>query len=294
MNFKEFTEEIKIALKEKLNRDDICIYSETALKNNHTLLPGLLIEAAGSNIMYTIPLKEYYEELKEGVSIQKIAAEMAHFYQSIDSYEIAQLGNFDQLREKVIYRIVNREKNQVFLRSVPYMPYLDLAITFHVLIDNNASGCAALTISNRHLKYWGIDSSELYPLAHANTKRLFPSVINPFVDLIRFPEINSENEPFRSFLSSLKVLSNRDQSYGASCILYDNVLADLGKELQHNFYLLPYTVDEFLILPENRKYPREFLMEIVESVLNDAAEKEQFLSSHPYYYDRHTQELSCI
>ncbi len=200
MNFKEFTEEIKIALKEKLNRDDICIYSETALKNNHTLLPGLLIEAAGSNIMYTIPLKEYYEELKEGVSIQKIAAEMAHFYQSIDSYEIAQLGNFDQLREKVIYRIVNQEKNQVFLRSVPYMPYLDLAITFHVLIDNNASGCATLTISNRHLKYWGIDSSELYPLAHANTKRLFPSVINPFVDLIRFPEIMNENEPFRSFL----------------------------------------------------------------------------------------------
>ena len=72
--------------------------------------------------MYTIPLKEYYEELKEGVSIQKIAAEMAHFYQSIDSYEIAQLGNFDQLREKVIYRIVNQEKKQVFLRSVPYMP----------------------------------------------------------------------------------------------------------------------------------------------------------------------------
>src|SRR5699024_6462430 len=172
MNFEEFTEEIKIALKEKLNRDDICIYSETALKNNHTLLPGLLIEAAGSNIMYTIPLKEYYEELKEGVSIQEIAEEMAHFYQSIDSYNIAQLGNFDQLREKVIYRIVNREKNQVFLRSVPYMPYLDLAITFHVVIDNNASGCAALTISNRHLKYWGIDSSELYPLAHVNTKRL--------------------------------------------------------------------------------------------------------------------------
>ena len=287
MNFKEFTEAIKIALKEKLNRDDICIYSETALKNNHTLLPGLLIEVAESNIIYTIPLKEYYEELKEGVSIQEIAEEMAHFYQSIDSYNIAQLGNFDQLREKVIYRIVNREKNQVFLRSVPYMPYLDLAITFHVVIDNNASGCAALTISNRHLKYWGIDSSELYPLAHVNTKCLFPSVINPFVDLIHFTEIMNENELFRSF-------SNRDQSYGASCILYDNVLADLGKELQHNFYLLPYTVDEFLILPENRKYPREFLMEIVESVLNDAAEKEQFLSSHPYYYDRHTQELSCI
>ena len=249
MNFEEFTEEIKIALKEKLNRDDICIYSETALKNNHTLLPGLLIEVAESNIIYTIPLKEYYEEFKEGVSIQEIAEEMAHFYQSIDSYNIAQLGNFDQLREKVIYRIVNREKNQVFLRSVPYMPYLDLAITFHLVIDNNASGCAALTISNRHLKYWGIDSSELYSLAHVNTKRLFPSVINPFVDLIHFTEIMNENEPFRSFLSSLKVLSNRDQSYGASCILYDNVLADLGKELQHNFYLLPYTVDEFLILP---------------------------------------------
>lgn len=30
MIFKEFTEAIKIALKEKLNRDDICIYSETA------------------------------------------------------------------------------------------------------------------------------------------------------------------------------------------------------------------------------------------------------------------------
>ena len=49
MNFEEFTEEIKIALKEKLNRDDICIYSETALKNNHTLLPGLLID----QILYT-------------------------------------------------------------------------------------------------------------------------------------------------------------------------------------------------------------------------------------------------
>ncbi len=54
MNFKKFTEEIRIALKEKLNREDICIYSEIALKNNHTLLPGLIIEEKGSNILHSM------------------------------------------------------------------------------------------------------------------------------------------------------------------------------------------------------------------------------------------------
>lgn len=292
MNFKKFTEEIRIALKEKLNREDICIYSETAVKNSHTLLPGLIIEEKGSNILHSIPLKECYDRLKSGDSLSDIADEMADFYNHMHFGNTALLENFDELKGKIIYRLVNQKMNEVFLRSVPYMPFLDLAITFHILLETSEEGIASLAITNYHLNYWGIDAADLFSLAAQNTEQLLPSILKPYEDYI--PAESGKAVRFHQALSSLRFLSNQYQCYGASCILYEGLLSNLAEDLNSSFYILPCTVDEIAILPESKDFQPKALRELVQDVVRETVDSEQVLSSHPYYYDRKTKELSCI
>ena len=73
---------------------------------------------------------------------------MADFYNHMHFRDPALFENFDNLKGKIIYRLVNQKMNEVFLRSVPYMPFLDLAITFHILLETSEEGIASLTITN--------------------------------------------------------------------------------------------------------------------------------------------------
>lgn len=99
---------------------------------------------------------------------------------------------------------------------------------------------------------------------------------------------------FHQALSSLRFLSNQYQCYGASCILYEGLLSNLAEDLNSSFYILPCTVDEIAILPESKDFQQKALRDLVQDVVRETVDSEQVLSSHPYYYDRKTKELSCI
>lgn len=67
------------------------------------------------------------------------------------------LYDYSQVKEKVIYRLVNYKSNEKMLRNVPYIVYLDLAIVFCVLLEVTKYGTATMAIRNDHLDLWGVE-----------------------------------------------------------------------------------------------------------------------------------------
>lgn len=86
---------------------------------------------------------------------------------------------------------------------------------------------------------------------------------------------------------SLYILTlNDDLAYSSCALMCDSILSCVMSRLQDNFYVLPSSQYELLILPENDAYgfSTANLKEMILSV-NEMLSPKEFLSSSLYYYD---------
>ena len=111
-----------------------------------------------------------------GISISDIYEKLYHTYKSLPLPEnnINALLDFENVKDKIVYKLVNYEQNEALLKDIPYVPYLDLAIVFYLLLDINQNSVASMMIYNEALAMWGIDLETLYSYAKENTPKLLP------------------------------------------------------------------------------------------------------------------------
>ena len=97
-------------------------------------------------------------------------------------------------------------------------------------------------------------------------------------DLKKYEEYIDEDCPIR-------VLSNETGINGAAALLYPKMPEYIYKTVGGNYYLLPSSVHEFLIVPEKKGINPSELVAIVREVNRTEIEKEEFLSDDIYYFN---------
>lgn len=70
-----------------------------------------------------------------------------------------------------------------------------------------------------------------------------------------------------------------------------NLMDKIADFLGEDFYILPSSTHEVLLLPESKAPSKEELDQIVQEVNREALEPEDYLSDHAYYYSRSGQDL---
>lgn len=289
MDYKEFVETVEKNVRENMETN-IRVSIRSVKKNNGTERCGLLIEDDSTNIAPTIYLEEYYQQFLGGKGIDKIAKEVVRLYEELKvdrPWDEQKLGEYDKIKEKVIYRLIGREANEELLRDIPYVPYLDLAIIFCVLLDAGDYGMATMMIRNRHLKLWHVTKEDVYHQARFNTWHELPGEFLTMSDLIA--ELTGIQEKYPE--ERMYVLTNRIRNYGASVILYPDRLAGISLCLKENFYVVPSSVHEMIIVPESVAPGRRMLTEMLREVNETQVPDEEILSDHVYYYDRKERKL---
>lgn len=283
MNYEKFETTIK-KLFEAAVGSDIQISSSIRRKNNNTLHRGLAFKVPGENFAPVIYLETAYQAYQNGISISDIYEKLYHKYKSLPLPEnnINALLDFENVKDKIVYKLVNYEQNEVLLKEIPYVPYLDLAITFYLLLDINQNGAASMMIYNETLAIWGIDSETLFSYAKENTPKLLPVSIQSMTSVMC--EIDPGLVP-DFFDVGMLILSNIYNNLGAGCILYNNVLKDLGDRLHGNFFLLPSSTHEWIIIPQRYVLSSLELKAMIREVNQELLDLHEILSDHPYYYD---------
>jgi hypothetical protein len=87
------------------------------------------------------------------------------------------------------------------------------------------------------------------------------------------------------------VLTNEQRLNGATCILYDNVIRNFAKVQDCNIFILPSSVHEVMLVPENAETEPEFLSELVLEANQSAVGLIDLLSDNVYYYDREREQI---
>lgn len=287
MTYQEFISDTIAALAPRLS-DEADIRAETITKNNGYSPKALVITDPKSNVFPTIYLDEYYERAKDGDDLDTITDEILQRYThyKVDCMmDVSFFSDFEKVKDIVVYRLVNMEKNRTLLEDLPHIPFLDLAVIFSLCLRTDSCIHASTIVHNDHMANWKVTPDELYNLAIINSPRLLgcnlnslPDFLNSMVGEVVFEDTEPEKLMY--------VLSNDPRNYGASCILETQNLKAFSQRFHSDVFILPSSVHEVMLLADDGLTDLDELSKLVREVNETQLEREEVLSDHAYKYLR--------
>ena len=293
MTFETFKSKITSQLAAELG-SDVTIKERRVAKNNNLILDGLVITRQNDFLSPTIYLNDYYDACsKRNVPFDDLFADiLAQYKSSIPSQDesLRTLSDYEKIRHRIVFRLVNYEKNAPLLSGCPHIRYLDLAVTFLCLCSIHSTNDATIGIKNEHLNLWGISADELYEEAKKNTPKRLPFILQNIAELL--PLLPSGEEPFTPQAKDLSfpmfVLSNESRVHGAGCLLYDGVAEHCAEITGGAYYILPSSIHELLLIPASATPDPDCLNAMIAEVNRDMLAADEYLSDHAYYYDENS------
>lgn len=205
------------------------------------------------------------------------------------------------VKNNIVYKLINTERNRELLEDIPYIEFLDLSIVFQYLISKKESHLETLLIHNVHTKLWGVTVEELYRAAEENTQKLLPHELRNMADVMEEIMKEEDAEEFNhgdcmAELESTKplyVLTNKKGIDGAVSMIYPGLLKDFADRISSGFYIIPSSVHEVLLLPSENTEDRENLKDMVKEINDTQMEAEEILSYSMYWFDKSKGKI-CI
>lgn len=305
MEYNEFLENIKDMMTERLqrkSRDKFNLSINKISKNNGVVLDALSIHKDGCVISPNIYVSMYYDQYLQGEPLISIVDELLERYEKADkegAFAVKDIMDFEEIKNDIIVRLVNYERNEETLEKCPYMKYLDLAITFRYMVKMDDKGLASALISNQEFEKWNVRIEELYELALDNTKRMMPEKIDSLLSVISKTLINDMNDEFEKEMFerdaenvNLYVLTNKQQVNGATCLLYNSAIATFADKLEKDVFILPSSLHEVMLLPDDGLCDVQFLKGMVQEANSTTVGVMDYLSDNVYCYDRETKKIT--
>ena len=299
MTYIEFADAVEKMMNKKM-KGGVRASLYTAMKNNGKERTGILIEMPGINISPTIYLEEYYESYVAGRKIEQIVDDIKQLYEEIKQekpWDCESFRDYEGVRNRIVFKVINTAKNRKFLRTVPHLAFLDLSIVFYVLVDVSEEGTAAMVVNRSHADTWKVQAETLWEDAVKNVKNLLTAefvtmnhALKSLLGDVEYEEGDLLLEKKKDY-DQMYVLSNKFRNYGAACIAYPNVLEMIGQILKKDYYILPSSVHEVIIVPYSEIYVCSKLDEMVREINSTQVEEEDVLSNHVYLYDRVSGKL---
>ena len=298
MNYTEFVCAVEKSMSMKM-KEGVKVSSYTAVKNNGRERTGIIVETPGVNISPTIYLEEYYQCYQSGKNLEEIVEDIRSFYESIrkeESRDYKKILSYEGVKDRIVFKLINTEKNREFLKTVPHTDILDLSVVFYALLEVSREGAAMMTICENHLRQWDIGRDVLWKAAEENVRRILPAELftmrHALNEIVGSAEAGSDEENLLDGgdgeRDRMYVLTNRMRSYGAACIAYPYIPGMIGETLGSDYYILPSSVHEVMIVPACGGLDGEELEEMVREINVTQVAEEEVLSNHIYYYERRT------
>ncbi len=297
MEYEEFVQEIITAVEGKLPDDGSCRVSVMPVrKNNQVRSDTLTIRGEGRTCAPVIHLNEVYDCYENGMSVDDLAGQITDIYNdSADHFTDLTselLFDFDYVKDRIILKLINYDRNREILKDVPHIRRLDLALTFRLFAESEDHMAGSIMIDNTLMEIWGCTLQTLFELASENTNRMWKPVMVPMDSLICDMLENMENCPDEPPTSPLVVMTNEKFCLGAATLFCTDQLKNYAQHTGYDYYILPSSIHEVLLLPCTADLTPEGLAQMVQNVNADVVSDEDFLSDHVYIYCRKDDRLT--
>lgn len=285
MDYNVFINVIKASVQEMLPECEISV--RDIVKNNNVVLSAISIKSDNVNAAPTIYLEQFYMEYKEGEDIKSIVDKIIEIYEHTKlgvNYNLDGIESYDKAINHIYFKAVNYEKNSDFLSDIPYYLFEDLALVPYYMIDDEVIGEASVVIHNDLFESWKVDSDRFYRDVMINMENHYEYEFRPITDVLS--KLSGGMLPDDMSCLGMYVLFPENKYYGAALIAVNSVLYNIAEMLKSDYYILPSSVHELIIVKSDDKKDEKLLNEIISEVNNTSVSPEDILANHAYYYKR--------
>lgn len=301
MNYEKFKTVLADEVKKQLPEEaEICLC--TIQKNNGVLLDAMSIRRPDTLLAPAIYLDGYYQDYCKGSTVAQLAEDLVNMEKEVDTepeFDVGAFVQWEKAKQWIFSKVINYGKNEGMLRQIPHIRKLDLAVVFYYQVQETPLEEATILIRESHRESWEVTLEELYETACENDRIKNPPQFQDMEQLIRGLMNVKQEESFEQKLAEedlhpvpMYVLTNSKRYFGAVCIFYDSVLECIADYLKSDFFILPSSIHECIIVPDSGNFSRKELRNMVREVNETQVEPQEFLSNQVYYYHREERELS--
>ncbi len=300
-NYKDFLSMVESKVADQMG-GGYNVSIQSMKKNNGVMLDSIVIRRVDELICPNIYLRHFYEQYENGTDIEEICDEIiAGYKDAIPSAPIdpEALISPESVREHVVYRLINYEKNSLMLRDIPHKQFLDLALIYYVMVHAGEIGDGAILVNKNVLEYCEMTLDEMDLAASRNTRKLLPADFMKITDLLRefgekagaqsYSDIDLEED---SSCMPLYVLTNKERQFGAYYMTDMEILTRISEKLKGDLYILPSSVHECMIVPAQCWDEPQSLAAMVHDINMNQVSDEEYLADTVYLFDSEESHLS--
>lgn len=168
----------------------------------------------------------------------------------------------------------------------------EMGIRYLVLEESGKKG---YLVTEEQRKRWGVSLAQLHRDAAHTTKQRNGHSLSPIGDVLRSlqpeEELGDEMDP-----NVFYVLSNESTVRGACVLFYDGMLEDMANQLGGDYYILPSSVHEVLLLPQESGIDPKHLQGMVQEINGnpDTIDPKDVLANHVYQYSQKEKTLYLL
>ena len=298
----QFYTNLTETLKENLGTDWTIELHTDVILNNGTTHIALILYKNGEKLHPQIYLERFFEDYKRGKTMKEILQDVMTTYEealkNINPDSLSGIEDWEQVKGRLAFRLLSKERNKETLENYVYKEFLDLAaiVTFCAEIDEQ--GVKAIRVTHDLAERWNVSEEEILQAAEENTESLFPVRMEPILDtLCRVADISRDDLPEEVLAEEdspqIMVLTNYLGVNGATVLLYDSFLQQVYEKLGGKFIILPCSIHEVIVMPLASAPPITDSQKMVEQINRSAVKEEEILSDSVYLYDGEKVILAC-
>ena len=302
MNFNEFVNEVKDNIRLFLPKDyENAEVSTMECQKLNRAYTGLMVRKEDETITPTINMNQLYKAYQNqpGVTMESVCRRIADVVMEAPiQVNLKSIMDYDIAKDNLFIRVSSAETNKDMLANVPHQLKEDLAITYHVAVSMDEEGLSSMLIKNDLLKQYGITAEQLHEDAMKSSPRVMApevSSIGALIDemyqkniLMLTPderEMLQETLQESSEMPTFFVVTNTERIDGAGVIFYPEFMDNMGELLGNDFFILPSSIHEMLVLPDDGQVDAEMLRDMVKEVNATQVAPAERLTNDVYHFD---------
>lgn len=299
MSFKEFSyyveENIRKFLPKEIRKS--VVISVHPIRKSHIVQEyGLMIRMGNEKVIPIFYLGDAWKKFEGGMEMKAVLGNLVQEYLKYRDIQkhihMNASMEFEAVKDRVVYQVLNKEVSRNSLRERVYTDIGYGLVKVYAILrgldDFGTKGGTAIT--SDMIQHYGYDMQDIRADAEENTPRIYPADFIQIEQVLtgrkqdEFANENSDGE-------GLYVLSNTDAFRGAGALFYPGMQKKIAEHFGKNYYVLPCSVHEVLILPEKPGLKVCELEQEVRRINREAVSKEDFLSNKVLFYDREKEQL---
>ena len=291
MEFKEFSDKLeqnmKVALEDGPMQAKVKVCPIEKMQGES--YTAITITPKDGNMGMNLNVDALYKLMEEGASYQSVVSralsQATSYLEDVHSFDVNGITDYEKSQSKLFVEVVGAERNADMLSKVPHKQIEDMAMIYRIQVEHKEDGLASILVTDELMKTMGVSAEQLHEDAMKNSVAMRPAKVQKMAEIIA-DMTDMPIEMVESSAPPIYVISNEEKMKGAASIFYPDLMDTLGKQIGSDFYVLPSSLHEVLVLPDNGDMTAEELKEMVSSINGDVVDPTDVLTDQVYHYDK--------